>query len=332
MVVDSCINAKKTTSIAMEYLEAMGVEIQRQVKLVVVTHWHDDHIRGIAQLVRRADRARFACSAALNCREFFTIFAADRNIQCVEHTSGTAEFADIMDIFEARSTKENATPVIQWAQDGCRLYHGQTVEVWALSPSGRTITEAMQNIGAAIPTVGNPKRRFTVQNPNELAVALLVKTPAVNLLLGADLEEGRDAQRGWQAVLASNLRPQEPAQVFKVAHHGSENADMDGIWNNLLTEEPIACLTPYVRGPKPLPAEEDIARIKKKTSRLYTTFWPIKKSPAKRNPAVERTVREITSNHNATRKEPGHIRVRVPIAGNTAGTAIQLFNGAKRIE
>jgi len=332
MVVDSCMNAQKTTSIAMEYLEAMGVEIHRQVKLVVVTHWHDDHIRGIAHLVRQADLARFVCSAAMNCQEFFTIFAADRNIQCVEHTSGTAEFAEILDIFEVRNANSNITPIIQWAQDGCRLYHSQSVEVWALSPSGKTVTDTMRNIGTAIPDTGNPKRRFTAQNPNELAVALLVKTPAVNLLLGADLEQGKDTQRGWQAVLASNLRPQEPAQVFKVAHHGSENADREDIWNKLLTDQPIACLTPYVRGPKPLPTEEDIARIKDKTSQLYVTFWPINKSPAKRNPAVEKTIREITSNHSATRKQPGHIQVRIPITDNKDETTIRLFNGAKKIE
>lgn len=332
MVVDSCMNARNTDSIAVEYLEAMGVNVQRQVKLVVVTHWHDDHIRGIAQLLRQANCARFACSAALNCREFFTLFAADRNIQCVEHTSSTAEFADILDIFEARSTNSNSPPGMQWAHDGCLLHHSQTSEVWALSPSGHTMTEAMQNIGAAIPTVGMPRRRFADPSPNELAVALLVKTPEVSLLLGADLERGKDVQHGWQAVLASNLRPQEPAQLFKVAHHGSENADMEDIWNHLLTEQPIACLTPYVRGPKPLPGQEDISRLKGKTSQLYAAFWPINKSPAKRNPAVERTIREITSNHNATRKQPGHIRVRVPIAGNNTGMTVQLFDGAKRIE
>ena len=329
MVVDSCMNAERNTSIALEYLEGIGVKIQQQVKLVVVTHWHDDHIRGIAKLMQQADCASFVCSAALNCREFFTLFAADRNIQCVEHTSGTSEFSDILDIFEARNTG-NTTPVLQWAHDSCRLYHNQGVEVWALSPSNQTVTDAMKSIATEIPNAGNPKRRFSAQNPNELAVVLLVKTPAANLLLGADLEIGKDGHRGWQAVVTSNLRPQESAQTYKVAHHGSENADMEGIWNSLLTEKPIACLTPYVRGPKPLPDPKDILRLKDQTSQLYATFWPIKKSPAKRNPAVERTIREITKNHNATRKQPGHIRVRIPNVDKRE-PAITLFNGARKV-
>ena len=35
------------------------------------------------------------------------------------------------------------------------------------------------------------------------------------------------------------------ASVFKVPHHGSENAQVDRVWCEMLQERPIAVLTPW---------------------------------------------------------------------------------------
>src|SRR5260221_10149936 len=78
MVVDSCPNADKSRSIALDYLGQMGVDVAARVKLVVATHWHDDHIQGLGGVLVDAVSARFACSAALRTEEFFALIAADR--------------------------------------------------------------------------------------------------------------------------------------------------------------------------------------------------------------------------------------------------------------
>ena len=46
MTVDSCLAADRSTPVAVEYLISLGVDIATQFKLIVVTHWHDDHIKG----------------------------------------------------------------------------------------------------------------------------------------------------------------------------------------------------------------------------------------------------------------------------------------------
>src|SRR5476651_2566238 len=73
MIVDSCLKEPRGRPIALEYLESLNVDVGSQVKLVVVTHWNDDHIQGIGEIVRAASSARFACSAALGSREFFSV-------------------------------------------------------------------------------------------------------------------------------------------------------------------------------------------------------------------------------------------------------------------
>src|SRR5262245_39431332 len=94
MVVDSCPGEDNSRAVALDYFGRLGIDVGRQVKLVVVSHWHDDHIRGISQVVQEAASARFACSGALQNEEFFTLVAAQEWTKLVEQTSGMAEFAD----------------------------------------------------------------------------------------------------------------------------------------------------------------------------------------------------------------------------------------------
>ena len=56
IVVDSCID-KENTPVAIHYLNRLGVDPAEAVTLVVATHWHDDHIRGMARLVAACTNA-----------------------------------------------------------------------------------------------------------------------------------------------------------------------------------------------------------------------------------------------------------------------------------
>jgi hypothetical protein len=136
MIVDSCYNQSGDTAIALEYLEGLRVDVGRQVKLVVASHWHDDHIRGISQILRRAKSARFACSAAIRTEEFLTLVCAHEEIKLVEHTSGLSELADVLAILQARAPSRYARGPHHWVTEGACLYSATTanqVEVRALT-------------------------------------------------------------------------------------------------------------------------------------------------------------------------------------------------------
>ena len=64
VVVDSCIDRQSGRPVALEYLRSLGVDVASQIKLVIATHWHDDHIRGIAEILHAAESAKFVNSAA----------------------------------------------------------------------------------------------------------------------------------------------------------------------------------------------------------------------------------------------------------------------------
>jgi len=334
LVVDSCRASDGKCPVALEYLQGMGVDVENQVKLIVVTHWHDDHIRGLAQLVGHAGSAHFACSAALRCAEFYALVAADRDVRLVEYSSGVSEFAEVLNILERRGKARRPAGPDYWAAEGNRLYADtvRNIEVWALSPSAQTITDSKRALAALLPSPGEPIRRFHQPTPNDLSVAIVVLAPGINLLLGADLEKGRDDTSGWRAVIRSSVNPKDRSHVYKVAHHGSSGADLNEIWTELLERQAYAVLAPYAAGATPLPSPGDVKRIKGFTDNLYCTAWPPTKSPPRRDPAVERTMKEMVRTHRGIRKQPGHIRVRFPLPGSfPSGTIVNLFGDAAKL-
>ena len=330
MTVDSCLNAADK-AIAIDYLERIGVTVSSQVKLVAVTHWHDDHIRGAGQLLRHATNARFVCSAAMLSEEFITLVTAGEETKLVAGSSGLAEFADILETIQSRVAGKAAAGPAHWACEGMCLFRDNTVEVHSVSPSAQTITDAKGQIAALIPMLNDSMRAFPNVAPNDLSVVMLVVSPGVHLLLGADLEQGRNDQCGWRGVVASTVRPAVMSSVYKVAHHGSEGADIPSIWTRLLVPKPHAMVTPYARGTKPLPSPADIKRLQNVADRLYITVSPTTTKPPRRKNA-DRTINEIALRRGAVRKTPGHIRLRVPLAGSATNIKIELFDGATQLK
>ena len=325
MIVDSCLDASGRPA-ALTYLEQFNVDISSQVKLIVVTHWHDDHIGGIAQICREAHSANFVCSAALKGEEFLTLVCAASQVKLVSQTSGLSEFAEVLEILRDRGDCP------QWAHEGSVVFRRNgpfMVRVHALSPSNHTLTEAHQKLGAMIPEMGSYVRRVPLKSPNDLSLALLIETSIMHCLLGADLETGTPPHSGWHAVLRSRVRPNVRSTSIKVPHHGSEDADLEEVWTELLVDSPYALVAPFGKGAKPLPSREDVDRLKARTTELYCSVWPPNISPPRRHNAVDKTVREITTKRRALRRKPGHIRVRA--SRGDARANVELFDGAKRL-
>jgi len=106
------------------------------------------------------------------------------------------------------------------------------------------------------------------------------------------------------AVL-EGFHPDERAEVFKVPHHGSPNADCPEVWRDLLKEEPFAILAPFPWG-RGLPQEADIARSKSRTPHVYCTARLVAKIPKRDRPR-----KKVSGPRScAVNKQVGHIRIR----------------------
>ncbi len=56
-IIDSCIDKATGQSVARTYLEAIGVP-KGDVRHLVISHWHDDHVQGMLGLVEHYSDAQ----------------------------------------------------------------------------------------------------------------------------------------------------------------------------------------------------------------------------------------------------------------------------------
>lgn len=188
------------------------------------------------------------------------------------------------------------------------IYNKNNCQIWSLSPSDLDFSLFLQNVGQLIPSDNETKRRIQPLSPNKAAVVLLILINETAVLLGSDLE-----RPGWLQILEADGRSNCRASVFKVAHHGSKNAHEIRIWKELLNKTPIALLTPWQRGGKELPSQEDISRILQLADKAYITSTSqsfFSKPKRTRDRAVERTIQNSGAVLKSVNLSPGKIRLR----------------------
>jgi beta-lactamase superfamily II metal-dependent hydrolase len=317
IVVDSCVDRKTRRPVALTYLGDLGVDVSKAVRLVVISHWHDDHIRGISEVVRIATSAGVVCSAALNRIEFFQIVAASEG--AMMESPGAAECAKVFRIISERAPRHTrpGSESPEWALANRLLFRvgrqdgSAPTEVHALSPAPASLSLAFREIAQSLPSYGAPKRRTVALSPNQVAVVIWIETGNVRILLGSDLEESRSPNLGWQAIINSNERPVGLAQVFKIPHHGSQTAENPEVWERMLESNYIAVVSPYASSTKPLPSPADVQRLCSRARNLYMTASPDGWAPPRRSNTVERTAGEVVRHRRAIVGPIGHVRIRL---------------------
>jgi hypothetical protein len=330
-VIDSCRFPGSKKAAALEYLEALSIEPSSAIKRILATHWHDDHVNGLSDIVRRCPNATFAMSAALASDQFFQlVYDVDNHNKLVSANSTASEFADILDQFASMGQVTPAPDL--FVSDGTLLFRGgfnDSTCIQALSPSAAAISNATTAVIANLVT-NTATRQFRRFDPNDLSVAVQVTAGAIDLLLKADLENTNEPEFGWRAVLSSAFRPNRRNRIVKVGHHGSRNADNDSVWNTMVEANPVSVVTPYSRLAKPLPRTEDIRRIKKRTNQLYATTWPPSSSPQRRL-GVDGYISGATTVRKAINRVPGFVRVRFDLNHSAPSLIVELYGSARKM-
>ncbi len=321
MLVDSCFDDEGRPA-ALVYLERIGVD-PSHVELIVCTHWHDDHIGGLSDLIESCSEAAFAYSGAIRNDEFFALVGAYAERSKIAR-NGVSEFARI-----SQHLEESASRVPKFALENRRLVaragSEPPVTVDALSPCDAAVKRSQQAIASLLPQLDTQKRAVPPPLHNHASVALAVRVGEVGVLLGADLEETSDENSGWTAVL-ENCELPEALSVFKVPHHGSENGDQPRVWSEALTESPWALVAPFVWGRHELPRESDRERIRSYTENAYLSA-PSERKHRKRERAVEKTLEQLGAVPVNVDPPMGQVRLRTPV-DEPEGWRVELFGPA----
>ena len=328
IIVDSCVDRNTSEPAALQYLQSIGVDVSRQLRLVIATHWHDDHIKGLATIFESARNARFVHSAAYDFKML---------IQLVELASTSAASANAVQEYkkilsELLRRKQNGHPSFTPAIANKKLLtlpNGMTSEVVALSPSDIVYDNARNDLQEAFASVS--QRNVPISNtPNQMSIALWVRVGELNLLFGGDLEHVTSPHHGWNAILFSDEKPPGRALCLKVPHHGSQNAHCDEVWSRMLVPEPIALLAPYT--PSRLPRPDDLKRLLERTPKLYMTASPNGAACPRRENSVEKTMGAAAFNRRALTGRMGRISVRFNAEQPSTDPVVDVAGGAVLVQ
>jgi hypothetical protein len=270
LLVDSCVETNGGVPATADYLGRIGVSPER-VQAIVASHWHDDHVRGMSQLVGLYPDAIFFFPAVLSDRDAGIFLSAYSGVACSGLSRGTKElYLSLRDCERGIPVKSRVEVV-----DGRDLE--PAVRVMAFSPTDAAFSQFLARILEYIPreNASLPIGHAPVISPNLSSIVLHVELGGEAILLGADLERHT---AGWDAIVADPwCCTKARAGLVKIAHHGSHSGDHPGVWSALVGNSPLALLSPFNNGRHILPTQSDVTRILGYTERAFITSLSSKK-------------------------------------------------------
>lgn len=318
--VDSCL-AEGGRPAALVYLEALGLAPNDVVTHTVVTHPDADHIGGIQELYETCSNSRLVCSALLAEKDMASYLAIAAKREPDGITADQKQLIAILKLARARSPHYG--PI--YVKEDVTVFREQNLLLSGLSPSNGKFQSFLTRVAVKTAEMKRDPVKPVTLSPNAVSAALLLELPNAVVLLGADLEEAPG--QGWTTIMASssNYRASKPVTIFKIAHHGSPNADHPPLWAAM--RDPVGLLAPFNYGRNKLPSESDVSRIlgvapnSYATSKITTDFRRV-------------SVTDRVLNRHGIRRKPlyppgGHIRVRVNPSGQRT---TDLFGGAVHLK
>ena len=283
MVIDGCIHHKTNLTIAL--LEELGCT---RIDLLVITHPDLDHIRGVPELVNRFPLERvWRYPTEKSLRDLLVRWTSGKDTRwrrrLLELRTLNEQLAALLKTRNiVREVCANTRP---WPP-GEATYH-----VDCIAPTDaeqQRLDEALEHLIAFEGDRFELGEKFKAQlvgerpaddAPNLLSLAVAVRWNGWRILLAGDVENGDSSPfSGWKGVLDCLQQDQllhlvSQVDLAKVAHHGSARSFHAPAWS--LHAKPdrstVALLTPFNRGPSPLPSLQVLQGLKEHAGHLGIT-------------------------------------------------------------
>lgn len=319
MLVDSCISPDGLPA-SLEYLRIIGVPTNR-VHTILASHWHDDHVKGLTNIVRVCSDSELFVSGAFNSKEAMAFLSAYGGKPVAAQTSGAKELIG--------SIRASVKPV-QFSNHKTLIWEetiqGRKMRAVGFSPTPAALAQSIAHLAQYIPCDDDPIGHVVPLKPNSESVVVSIDLGGDAVLLGSDLED--HGTLGWTSIVGDKwcLKNQR-ASAYKISHHGSCTGDHSEIWEKLLVNKPNAVLTPFINGNVRLPSDDDRIRIAKRASGAYIC------SDGSRRPQISRELNQrmaaVAKNLAPINSGFGAVRFRKRLGDKDWN--IELFGQAKRL-
>jgi hypothetical protein len=330
VVVDSHRDGETNEPVALRYLQTLGVNVAEQVKMVVATHWHDDHMDGLGDLFEECESAKFVCTMAMQREELKTLIETYRG-QILNVGSGVDEMRQVLDELDERAPKGNVPAPVLAIEGRVLLTRNDDLpfHVHALAPSDAGVGVMLTRIQQKqLPKENRRRLRVPMLDENDASVVLAVRVGSESVLLGGDLEERGRGGIGWQVILDHHPAEGGRFDGFKIPHHGSDTGYHPDVWPRLMHDESWAAVTPYNKLKNPLPTPADCQRILQTAKYAYISAAPGLTEYRHDQLGVRETELAATL---AIAEEPGlqgQIRLRKRLGDDGKDWTVELFGNA----
>lgn len=313
IVIDSCIDPNSKESLPLKFLKEKGIDLSN-VQLILCTHWHDDHIRGISSLLKYCPNAIFSTSKVTGKKKFLQIVGLEHQKENFSASnSSTKEFHKCLEIIDKREKPLKLSEIDKTLYS--TTYKNIDIKIHSLSPSDYSARLFDHEISELMDRYSPVNKKIPNQSLNDRSVVLLLEIGSHSVLLGADLEVKSNPDLGWLDIIhnSQTVKTAYPSKYYKIPHHGSSNGYHSDIFDNLLGKNPIGSLTP--RHPSPsLPTEKMMEKYGSLMKELYFTSNPHNSSkPKKRDHKTTKIIKKINSSVQEIRFNYGIITSRVNI-------------------
>lgn len=151
-IIDSCIDSLSQKCLPIAYLEDIGVDVGTQVKYVICTHWHDDHIKGLHKVLEACSSETTFCVAIASEKLSF-LYEIQRSNLYEPDKGVRKELILAMDIVKEKGIRVKRLiqdlPVFRTASCGCIALSPSQKEVdsfynelaYATSEQGQVLTQ-----------------------------------------------------------------------------------------------------------------------------------------------------------------------------------------------
>ncbi len=260
-----------------EYFRALGIG-RNQIRDLIVTHWHTDHIRGAAEILSHAaPDARLILSSGGQSAEFMRMVARCSGSRLDAAKAAAFEMHELFQIIRRRKKKSLPRNMRFVGRDSVLQSCSTTpARLTFLAPSEFDCAAALSYFGSKEASTREQPFPYIGFPENHASIVLLLELGENVIFLGGDRENHSDQERGWTIVLASkaSLAPAKQASVFKISHHGSVTGYCAELWPDHLAADCINIVSAYTKLVRPIPNSEMLNRYKRHSPHLYCTSIP----------------------------------------------------------
>jgi len=323
-IIDSFNGIKSQTPIALDYLESIQVTPD-QVKVIILTHYHNDHVKGIVDIAMSCKNAEVWIPCVFDGASFMVLM---KKLNRIKNT----RFNPLLELNALLDADDDGLIELKRGKQDMVLYKdvvdNKQVELVCLSPNDKTTRHFEKHIQKVIDDKEESSMMVKSKDPNYQSLSVILKIDGFHVLLTGDLEN-LNQNIGLESILNSKLLPNNTCTVFKVPHHGSENGYNEKVWKVFIdNEETYLIMTPIKVGKTILPNNEMIKFFKKNYEKLYITSDPYDGSGGlKHKPNTRRIISGLNLKIEKNQDFFGQIRIRKILGAKTKAT-IDLYDKA----